>query len=265
VLEQLIQARLGLEAARFREIQEGWDSVVLEVDGQWIIRVPRRPEVREWIRREARLLPEIRSALPVPLPRFEVVEDTEDVFFVAYRKLPGKPLSDPAASLAAELGRFLAALHSFWPSVELLSHRAPIERFRREVLPLLEQDERQRAEAMFEERSSRSELALLHADLGPAHILHDGSSITGVIDWSDASLGDPALDFAWLLHGTSDAFASSLLDAYTHQREPDPGLRERALFYHRLGPWHEVLHGLEHGRTELIESGLAGIRERLPE
>jgi aminoglycoside phosphotransferase (APT) family kinase protein len=245
-----------------REIQEGWDSVVLDVDGEWIVRVPRREEVREWIRREARLLPELASAVPVPVPRFEVVEDSDDVFFVAYRKLPGRPLGDPPVSIAAKLGRFLVALHSFRPSVEVPPHRDPVERFIGEVLPLLERDERGRAEAMFQQRLSSSEMVLLHADLGPAHILHEGSSVTGVIDWSDVSFGDPALDFAWLLHGTSAPFGAALLDAYCG--EADESLRERALFYHRLGPWHEVLHGLEHDQPELVESGLEGVRARLP-
>jgi aminoglycoside phosphotransferase (APT) family kinase protein len=243
-----------------REIQEGWDSVVLDVDGEWIVRVPRRDEVREWIRREALLLPELASVLPVPVPRFEVMEDTDDLFFVAYRKLSGKPLGDPPLSIAAELGRFLAALHSFRPTVQVPRYRDPV-RFLGEVLPLLEGDERRRAEAMFEQRLSVSETVLLHADLGPAHILHEGSSLTGVIDWSDASFGDPALDFAWLLNATSEAFAQKLLDSYS---SPGSGLRERALFYYRLGPWHEVLYGLEHGRPELVESGLEGVRARLP-
>jgi aminoglycoside phosphotransferase (APT) family kinase protein len=245
-----------------REIQEGWDSLVLDVDGEWIVRVPRRAEVREWMAKEVRLLAELAPALPVPVPGFEVVEDAGDVFFVAYRKLPGEPVGDPPVSLAPELGRFLAALHGFQPSFELPRYRDPVERFRREVLPLLERDERRRAEAMFEPCMSSPAFVLLHADLGPSHILHDGPSLTGVIDWSDASLGDPALDFAWLLNGTSEPFAEALLDAYT--REPDPGLHERALFYHRLGPWHEVLHGLEQDRPELVESGLAGLRGRLP-
>ena len=244
-----------------REIQEGWDSVVLDVDDQWIVRLPRREEVREWMRRESLLLPELASALPVPVPRFEVFEDSNDMFFVAYRKLPGKPLCDPPVSLAPELGRFLAALHTFRPSIEAPQRCDPIDRFLRDVLPLLERNERRRAEAMFRERVPAAEMALLHADLGPAHILHEGSSVTGVIDWSDASFGDPALDFAWLLHGTSEAFAEELLGAYAN---PDAGLRERARFYHRLGPWHEVLYGLEHDRPELVKSGLEGIRSRLP-
>jgi aminoglycoside phosphotransferase (APT) family kinase protein len=217
--------------------------------------------VRECVRREALLLPELASALPVPVPRFEVVQDSDDMFFVAYRKLPGEPLVDPPMPIAAELGRFLAALHSLRPSIDVPQRQNPVDRFLGDVLPLLELDERRRAAAMFEERVSPSETVLLHADLGPAHILHEGSSVTGVIDWSDASFGDAALDFAWLLQGTSEAFAEELLDAYA---KPDAGLRERALFYHRLGPWHEVLFGLEHDRAELVESGLEGVRARLP-
>jgi aminoglycoside phosphotransferase (APT) family kinase protein len=274
VLRDRIEARLGLQAATVVEIDEGWDSLVLEVNDEWIVRVPRREEVREWLRQEARLLPELAAVLPVPIPRFEVVEDT-DVFFVAYRKLRGEPLGDVEAPvcLGSELGRFLAALHALRRGPEaaawLPQQWQLLGRCVEEVVPLLASAEARRAEAMFSGvLSSWDEslpTALIHADLGPAHILHDGRSVTGVIDWSDARLGDPALDFAWLLHGTSDAFATSLLDAYTREHEPDPGLRARALFYHRLGPWHEVLYGLEHGRTELIESGLAGIRERLPE
>ena len=42
------------------------------------------------------------------------------------------------------------------------------------------------------------------------------------------------------------------------------GFRGRALFYHRLGPWHEVLYGLENALPELVASGVAGIRQRLP-
>jgi aminoglycoside phosphotransferase (APT) family kinase protein len=274
-----IEARLGVDAAKVVEIDEGWDSLVLEVDGERIVRVPRRDEVRESMRVETRLLPKLAPVLPVPVPRFDLVEDS-DLFFVAYPKLSGEPLDDPAELLATELGAFLAALHGFPRRLAiragladvdadgwLARQRALIERCGSEVVPLLDDGEQSRAEAMFEGFVARwvpLRTVLVHADLGPAHILHRGSSITGVIDWSDACLGDPALDFAWLLYGTVEAFASALLEAYSRERDPDPGLRERALFYRRLGPWHEVLFGIEQGRSDLIERGLAGIRARMP-
>lgn len=269
-LRRRIETRLGVEAARVVEIDEGWDSLVLEIDDEWIVRVPRREEVREAMSLEARLLRELADALPVPVPRVEVVEDSGDVSFVAYRKLPGGPLDDPPASLAPQLAAFLGALHGF-PRERALRAGVPrqpevIERCRREVLPLLAADERRRADEMFGRSRpvEPGEPVLIHGDLGPAHILRRGPTVTGVIDWSDACLGDAALDFAWLLYGTSKAFAARLLDAYLRERAAGPGLRERALFYHRLGPWHEVLFGLEHDREDLVQSGLAGLRARLP-
>lgn len=264
-LRHRIEARLGLDAADVVEIEEGWDSLVLEVDGEWIVRVPRRAEVQESMRTEARLLGALAPALTVPVPQFEVVEDDDDVFYVAYRKLGGEPLREAGVSLAGDLGRFLAALHSFSATgVNLPPQHDYAVPFLRDVLPLLGRGERRRAEAMFEDRSSTSDAVPLHGDLGPSHILNDGVRVTGVIDWSDACLGDPALDFAWLLHGTGEEFATRLLDTYERDRGTDPDLAARALFYHRLGPWHEVLFGLKHDRRELVQSGLAGIRARLP-
>ena len=285
-LRARVEARLGVEATHIVPVEEGWDSSVFEIDDEWIVRVPRREEVRGWIRREAVLLPVLAPALPVPVPRFEAVEDAGPIFFVAYRKLDGGPLDSRAcrgaqgAALAARLGSFLTVLHTFPranaiqagladadSSEWLEQQRGLAARCERDVMPLLDPDERRRARAVFDAFLSswdRSvDLVLVHADLGPAHILRRGSTVSGVIDWSDARLGDPALDLAWLLHGTSTRFTDALLSAYAG-REPEATLQRRALFYHRLGPWHEVLYGLEIGRSDLVASGLAGIRQRLP-
>ena len=277
-LRARVERRLGVDASAAHEIDEGWDSVVFELAGSWIVRVPRREEVREWLRREARLLPELASLLPVPVPRFEVLEDS-DVFFVAYRKLPGEPLGPaPGATLARRLGELLRSLHgfprdralelgveSFDAGSWLERQRGFAERCRREGAPLLDADERRRAEEMhgkfFATWDRALETALIHGDLGPAHVLRQSRQLTGVIDWSDACVGDPALDLAWALHGTPMKFAAALRKSYP----VDEAQFERAGYYHRLGPWHEVLFGLERGRPALVESGLAGVRKRLPE
>jgi hypothetical protein len=44
----------------------------------------------------------------------------------------------------------------------------------------------------------------------------------------------------------------------------DDELAARAEVYERLFAWHEVAYGLRIGRPEWIESGLAGVRRRLP-
>jgi aminoglycoside phosphotransferase (APT) family kinase protein len=42
--------------------------------------------------------------------------------------------------------------------------------------------------------------ALAHCDLGPEHLLCREGRLVGVIDWADAKIGDPAIDYAWLLN-----------------------------------------------------------------
>jgi len=81
--------------------------------------------------------------------------------------------------------------------------------------------------------------------------------LTGVIDWSDAHIGDPAIDLAWLLYG-SGHFAA-VRDAY----RADETVCARARDWHQLGPWHEVLFGLDTDQPEFVASGLAGVRSRL--
>lgn len=41
---------------------------------------------------------------------------------------------------------------------------------------------------------------LLHGDFHPRHVYADGGRITGIIDWGDASSGDPLYDFGRILH-----------------------------------------------------------------
>jgi aminoglycoside phosphotransferase (APT) family kinase protein len=251
-------ARLSLEV-----VEEGWDSLVLEIGGAWIVRVPRRDEVRVTLATEARLLPELAPTLPAPVPRFEHVS----VGAVAYHKLPGRPIDPARPALGEQIGRFLGALHSFPVEraralgVPEPPWRETYERFTREVLDAAElgaEAEAMVADFLGEDANFAHAPALVHADLGPSHLLAEGDELTGVIDWGDVRIGDPALDFAWLLQ---QPFAGAVLSDYGDQ---DPRLPERALFYHRLGPWYELHYGLFYDRPEFVESGLVGVRSRLP-
>jgi aminoglycoside phosphotransferase (APT) family kinase protein len=248
---------------------------VLDVDDEWIVRVPRREPVRECLEFELRLLPELAPSLPVAVPRFEHV--AEGLRAVAYPKLPGEPVDVGRTPVAAALGRFLSALHVFpveqarglgVPSDDL-GWRERYEAFARGLLGRVGSmlgDDLPRAEAMlsdFLDDPSNFEFqpTLIHADLGPAHVLARGDELTGIIDWSDARIGDPALDLAWGLNGTPPAFADAVLAAYGSD---DASLAERALFFHRLGPWYELHYGVHFQQPAYVESGLAGIRSRLP-
>jgi aminoglycoside phosphotransferase (APT) family kinase protein len=262
----------------FERIGQGWDSAAFEVNGDWIFRFPPRPETEAALRKEAALLPELAPALPVPVPEPEIVVQN-GAFFVGHRKLDGRPLHAGRTAVAQRLGAFLSALHAFpvaraaqlsVPVLDPIEHeRQFAQRCEQLVFPLLDRAERESARAMFEEFFALAsnlafETVLIHADLGPEHILCRDDDVSGVIDWSDARVADPALDLAWLLHGLGEPFAETVLEHYAGSRAGDDRLRDRALFYHRLGPWHEVLYGLERGGDAYVESGLAGVRRRLP-
>jgi aminoglycoside phosphotransferase (APT) family kinase protein len=208
------------------------------------------------------------------VPRFDLVA-RNGVVCVGCRKLAGSPArTDLSERTGRDLAHFLSALHRF-PVERACALGVPYfdaarwrERFgslcadfRQRVFPLLHPGECQRAETVFARVQDLDFVpVLIHADLGPEHILCRDGRVVGVIDWSDARVGDAALDLAWCLNGTPQAVA----DAAAHTYDVGTSLRERSLFYHRLGPWYEVIYGLETGQERFVASGVEGVRIRLP-
>jgi aminoglycoside phosphotransferase (APT) family kinase protein len=238
-----------------REVDEGWDFKVLILDDEWVVRGPRHELAVEEIAKEVELLPGLAPFLPVAVPHFEYV--SREPWLVAYPFIRGEPLVDEDSG---GVRAFLDALHAVTVDAVvaprpdwLATYREQGEEFRRHVLPLLERAERTAGEALLEEIETLNgfEAALTHSDLGPSHLLVESGRLTGVIDWGDARIGDPAIDYAWLLNGPFPAW------------NVDDELRRRARIYHRLGPWFEVHYGVFTEQPEWVRSGLAGLRSRL--
>lgn len=238
-----------------REIDDGWDFRVLILDAKWVVRIPRSELAAEELAKEIELLPTLAQPLPVEIPRFEPV--SREPLFVVYRLIPGEPLRDEDP---AGVRGFLDALHSVDATTTAVPrpdwvgiYRAHAEDWRSFVVPLLDREERERAEALLQETETLSEFepALVHCDLGPSHLLCRDGRLVGVIDWGDAKIGDPAVDYAWLLNVAFPDW------------DVDDELRRRALVYHRLGPWFEVEYGLRTEQPAFVAGGLAGVRSRL--
>jgi aminoglycoside phosphotransferase (APT) family kinase protein len=272
-----------LAERQFTVAASGLDNLVLDVAGEWIVRFPRRANIQQHFAGEVALLAGLADKLSVPVPRPELSQ-SNPARAVRYRKLPGTGLDEHLdgphrLALANSLGRFLGELHDFPvplarefgvraydPSSWLEQFRIFYANARLHAFPLLNPRERMRATDLIESYvTDDAKLSftpsLMHGDLAPEHVLCDtGGLITGVIDWTDARIGDPAVDLAWLVHGTDDEFAAAVLASYPAN---GPAMIERARFYYQVVPWHVLLFGLEEGRTELIDSGLAKVRERL--
>jgi aminoglycoside phosphotransferase (APT) family kinase protein len=102
-------------------------------------------------------------------------------------------------------------------------------------------------------------LTMTHADLGPEHILVVDDHVTGIIDWSDARVGDPAVDLAWPLYGAAGAVADGVATAY----DVRPDLRDRARDWYLLVPWHQALRGLDIDRPGDVAAGVAEAAARI--
>jgi aminoglycoside phosphotransferase (APT) family kinase protein len=257
--------------ARERDVPEqGWDSLARVVERQWLDRQPSYPDVEERLRTETRLMPRLSPLLPLATPVPIVVD--EHPLRVRHVLVPGSPA--PSEKLGAEdgcrFGKFLRALHDMPVNIyvetgvpdavaaraELL---ATLERLLHRVVPLLPEDLHPPATELLRRVALKTPTTLVHGDLGHHHVMYADGRITGVIDWSDARVADPALDLAWALYGTSEEFAEAVASTYG---VTDDELA-RALAWYRLGPWYEVLWGLGPGGQAFVESGIAGIVARL--
>ncbi|MGI8574629.1 MAG: phosphotransferase [Egibacteraceae bacterium] len=139
--------------------------------------------------------------------------------------------------------------------------REVIDRFARIVLPVLPAP--RAARRLLDEARERLVVytpTFTHGDLGPAHLLCETTGLTGVIDWSEVAIADPAIDAAWMLNGCGGRIRSALVACW----DPEAALAQRADLIHQLGPWWEVLYGLEQGLTELVDSGIRGAIVWLP-
>ncbi|MFF4129669.1 phosphotransferase family protein [Microbispora rosea] len=212
----------------------------------------------EAVRREAALLAVVSELSPLPVPQPIFVDEEAGV--IAYRKLPGRPLNlhpvKEPPRLAAPLGDFLSRVHA-----------APVERMEafvpRDTFPLSElleeaeghyrdivaqvppADRRQVEDFLGAAAPAEPGLLLFcHNDLGSEHLLVDveSSTLTGVIDWTDAAIADPAYDLALVYRDLGPEVYERTLMYYEGRH--DDADHERVVFYARCALLEDIAYGL---------------------
>lgn len=101
--------------------------------------------------------------------------------------------------------------------------------------------------------------ALLHGDLSPGHVLLDPETgtLSGIIDWGDAMLGDPARDFIFLYEDWGRDFLDYALEGYGVAG--DASFLRRILVLYLADQMEWTLGVAAGGRTGNVEQGLAGL------
>jgi aminoglycoside 2''-phosphotransferase len=266
---------LGLPAEQVEPIGGGWASDTFAVDDSLIIRVARTAQVALAHRRERRLLPELNRTMPFAVPEPVYAGEWQGRTYLAYRMIPGRPLqpSDDWLSTAP----ILRALHDFPTdrAADLLGIDGdPLLRWRanyvelwrsitRNVLPVLDPALRAAVTSRYRDfLDTPLDMApvLVHGDLGTEHILVPPGSDrpAALIDFEDATVGDPAIDFVGLLITLGPESTERVIAAYGGRIS-----WERLHFYWWMGSMHAVLYGLRVGNEDVVRDGVAGVRDRI--
>ncbi len=245
---------LALQAIEY--LGSGWDYDAYLIDHRLVVRFPRREEVARRLDREEAILRFVRSSIgdETRVPEIIVRGQASTHFpyqFFGHAVIPGVEADDPdvpsSAELATDLGVALSRIHSIAPdSAGAIGIGIEEEGCEVRFLETLERIEmapgvRDLVPEPLEWIESRPSMPreyagparFIHNDLCSEHILVDRGSgrLTGIIDWSDAALGDPALDFVGLVFLGGPAFVESALSVY--RPSLDEGFRERLLFLAR--------------------------------
>ena len=251
---------------------EGYDFQVFEGGEGWVFRFPKREQASVKLGMESRLLPGLADWLSLPIPRYECLAQSNSARpFAQYRKLPGVSgdVSETVDrdAVARQLGLFLTELHAY-----------PVDKARDAGVPeetnlvagwrvrSLERLDRiaQSAVDLPELRSYLEDESpspfeglprLVHNDLWAEHVLIDArtGSVSGIIDWGDAVVSDPAVDFACLFAWYGERWLGRVLDSYSGG--PDSQLIVRARYLAACLAIHSILLGQEMGHSRWIEAG----------
>ncbi len=252
-------------------ITTGWDHDVVVLDDCIVFRFPKNEEYKARFPTELALLNEFAPRAPQSVPVYEYVAASG--IFGGYRLIPGVECRPdllkafPIAAqnrMARDVAAFLTELHAtplayarksgvpevspsqqFWGPEQL---KGVLARLREKVFPALPPDETEWVEEQFAAHfalSFKTRPALTHLDLTDDHILVDPVTqrLSGVIDFSDAEIADPARDFAGLwVYG--EAFVGMVAENYGLEMSDD-FLRRSKLSGLVVGLWHilEVAEG----------------------
>lgn len=243
-------------------------GVLDDAGRHWVVQAPLHSSAAIALDAEAEALRQLVAAARGGDLPFDVVDPagfapfTEGWRVMVYRELPGRELDldslRPGPGPTVSLGRAIAAIHELHGTLiadaGLPVYDAASYRSRR----LAEVDDAARTGKVPPVLLSRWERALedislwrfratpVHGDMAAENVLMANGQVVAVVNWSNAHVGDPAEDLAWLYAAAPEESLDTLEEAYAMGRSepPDPHLVSRAQLYSELAVARWLMHGV---------------------
>ncbi len=260
-------------------LDAGWDFQVFEVDGKWLFRFPKRESGIAKLSTEYKLLPGLGMWVSLLVPQYEYFRESHESSsrpFAGYRKLPGiggdvSKMVD-RQGVAHQLGSFLSRLHTY-PVDKAREAGVPEKR---DLVVHLRDRSREQLRKLDGLNVNPSILwrylendipvsfegaaSLVHNDLWAEHILLDNRSgrVSGIIDWGDTAIGDPAIDFACLYTWYGESWLENVLAHYTGKL--DAKVISRSRYLATCLAIHNITLGRAQGQIQWVEAGYAALQ-----
>lgn len=264
---------------------DGWDFIVAVIDSK-AFRFPRREDYESKFPTEVAFVQKFISESPVPIPDLTLYKDEDIGHFASYTFLPGVPFKLDIAkkftqgnkfAIAEQLGQFLASIHSF-PVEEvkeiciqeeniLKSWTDRFENIKKIVFPHLNSNEQDWTTYIFTDffqliTEHPVHTVVTHSDIAPEHIIvnSDDQTLSGVIDFGDINITDPAYDFTFLNKYGKD-FLEETYKSYTLPR--DSYFEKRRQFYENRLVVTNLEHSVKVGEKYWIEKHKKELKDYL--
>ncbi|MEI2468248.1 phosphotransferase [Peribacillus frigoritolerans] len=278
-----------IELEEIKQLGEGFDNTVIQINGQFVFRFPRRPIAVTLIQVENQLLPSIAGTFPLAIPEPIFFGKPSTLYpypFTGYKMVKGHlPVEGTKAKKvesAKRFARFLKVLHSF-----------PVEKAKRlgvqpdgmmrldipyrkkslmeNVSNLIKLGYFEQAHAVkdFVETLGEGELdvqhpiSLVHGDIHIRNVLLDDEGVlAGVIDWGDVHIGNPAIDFSFLYSYFPKEVRSTFFEIYGEiEKETESLARFRAIYMLVT----LLVYGIDRHDEELIAITSTGLKFAIEE
>ncbi len=248
---------------KYRFINHGWDHFVIILDERIVFRTSKDIRDRYELKSEIGLLAYLKKKVDVGIPEYTYI--SRDKTLAGYDIVPGKELTparlqhltkEEKESAARQLARFITILHRAPKSVinkyhvQIQNYHKEFTRFIRNIKILLYPRLRKKEiktiilflNELKNEIGRQFPRRLVHQDLGDIHILWDKKNKQiNIIDFSDRSYGDPAIDFTGLLeYGTE--FTRRVYRLYKGKK--DDRMLIRAKLYYKKAPIYLMMDAL---------------------
>ncbi|MFX0004800.1 MAG: phosphotransferase family protein [Candidatus Hodarchaeota archaeon] len=259
---------------------------VYEVKNRYIFRIPdklfRNIDGVHLIQNELKILYYIQKYVSVVIPEPIFISLDSDCPLMGYEKIEGVPLSmcfhkaskNEKSNIAREIGNFLSELHSDDLLQEALKNKIVdnifscekyreywqnyFEKIEKKIFKLLGSNQKKWIWNLFDnfltkQANFKFRYSIIHGDFDISNIIVDPKTfeITGIVDFEESRIYDPAADF--LFYDEGDEFLNNIFLSY--RRKIDTNFEERMKFLYGQSCLTYIKFGMENDLPDMIKAG----------